>query len=105
MELALKFDQNAATWAIIGEAEQYRMSEGRREILAVLAAADESLGPKEITAILADKLGATAPSYGAIREMLSQMVKDGQVKNLRRGAYALPNNPQNYADDPDILTN
>jgi hypothetical protein len=37
--------------------------------------------------------------------MLSQMVKDGQVKNLRRGAYALPNNPQNYADDPDILTN
>jgi hypothetical protein len=33
MELALKFDQTAATWAIIGEAEEYRMSEGRRETL------------------------------------------------------------------------
>jgi hypothetical protein len=89
-ELALKFDQNAATWAIIGEAEQYRMSEGRREILAVLAAADESLGPKEITAILANRLGTTATSYGAVREMLSQMVKDGQAKNLGRGQYVRP---------------
>ena len=90
MELALKFDQTAATWAIIGEAEEYRMSESRREIQAVLAEADEPLGPKEITAILADKLGATAPSYGAIRELLSQMVKDGQAQNLGRGQFVHP---------------
>jgi hypothetical protein len=90
-ELALKFDQTAATWAIIGEAEEYRMSEGRREIQAVLADADEPLGSKEITAILADKLGTTATSYGAVREMLSQMVKDKQAKNLGRGQYVHPN--------------
>ena len=90
MELALKFDQTAATWAIIGEAEKYRIGVGRREIRAVLADADEPLGPKEITAILADKLGATAPFYGAVREMLSQMVKDGQAQNLGRGQYVHP---------------
>ena len=89
-ELALNFDQDAATWAIIGDAEEYRLGEGRREIQAVLADADEPLGPKEITAILADRLGANAPSYGAVREMLSQMVKDGQAQNLGRGQYVHP---------------
>ena len=89
-EFALKFDQSAATWTIIGDAEEYRLSEGRREIQAVLTNADEPLGPKEITAILAEKLGASAPSYGAVREMLSQMVKDGQAQNLGRGRYVHP---------------
>ncbi len=32
-ELALKFDQNAATWAVMGDAEEYRMSETRRKIM------------------------------------------------------------------------
>jgi hypothetical protein len=28
--------------------------------------------------------------YGAVRELLSQMVKDGQVKKLGRGQYVHP---------------
>jgi hypothetical protein len=94
-ELALNFDQSAATWAIVGDAEQYRMSEGRRAILRILENADESLGPKEIAAILADSKHRTGheASYGAVREMLSQMVKDGQVKNLGRGRYVHPGGP------------
>jgi len=40
----------------------------------------------------------TDAKYGATREMLSQMVKDGQVKNLGRGQYVLPDTPQNIAD-------
>ena len=96
-ELALKFDPNAATWAIAGDAEEYRLSERRRSILRVLGNADESLGPKDIAEM------ADAP-YGATRELLSQMVKDGQVKNLGRGAYILPENLQNSADNTDILT-
>jgi hypothetical protein len=97
-ELALKFDQNTATWAIVGDAEAYRLSEGRRAILRVLENADEPLSPKEIAEI-------TDAKYGATREMLSQMVKDGQVKNLGRGAYLLPDKSQNNADDADSLTN
>lgn len=42
-ELALKFDQNAATWTIVGGAEEYRLSEIRRAIVKVLEDADEPL--------------------------------------------------------------
>jgi AAA domain/Ribonuclease R winged-helix domain len=102
-ELALKFDQNAATWAIVGDAEEYRLSEQRRAIIRVLESADEPLSPKEITEILNAK--GINISYGAVRELVSQMVKDGQVKNLGRGQYVLPDNSQNSADNADILTN
>jgi hypothetical protein len=97
-ELALKFDQDAATWAIVGDAEEYRMSEQRAVIVRVLERADEPLSPKEIAEM-------TDAKYGATREMLSQMVKDGQVKNLGRGQYVLPDTPQNIPDNADNLTN
>jgi hypothetical protein len=96
-ELALKFDPDAATWAIAGDAEEYRLSESRQAILRVLGNADEPLSPKDIAEM-------AEAGYGATRELLSQMVKDGQVKNLGRGAYALPENLQNIADSADILT-
>jgi hypothetical protein len=96
-ELALKFDQNAATRAIVGDAEEYRLTEGRRAILDLLKSSDQPLGPKDITTLLESKLGMSAPSYGAIRELLSQMARNGQVKNLGRGAYIHP-------DNTDILT-
>ena len=94
-ELALKFNPDAATWTIAGEAEEYRLSESRRSILRILGNADEPLGPKDIAEM------ADAP-YGATRELLSQMIRDGQVKNLGRGAYILPENIQDV--NADILT-
>jgi hypothetical protein len=77
-ELALKFDQNATTWTIIDDAEEYRLSEQRSAIIRVLESADEPLSPKEITEIL--NLKGVNISYGAVRELLSQMLGDGQVK-------------------------
>src|SRR5215216_5265271 len=40
--------------------------------------ADEPLSPKDIAEM-------TGANYGGTRELLSQMVKDGQLKNLGRG--------------------
>lgn len=97
-ELALKLDPNAATWAIVGDAEEYRLSEQRSALLRVLLNADEPLGPKELAEM-------TDAKYGATRELLSRMAKDGQVKNLGRGQYVHPDNLQNNADNADILTN
>jgi hypothetical protein len=97
-ELALKFDPNAATWAIVGDAEEYRLSERRSAILRVLLNADEPLGPKELAEM-------TDAKYGATRELLSQMAKDGQVKNLGRGQYVHAGKLQNSADNADTLTN
>jgi hypothetical protein len=97
-ELALKFNQNATTWAIVGDAEEYRLSERRRAIIRVLENADDPLGPKEIAETTDAKEGAT-------RELLSQMVKDGQVKNPVRGQYVLADALQKNADNADNLTN
>jgi AAA domain len=84
VELALKWDASAATWAIVGDAEHYRLSERRRVVLEVLEKANAQLGPKEIAEMIDAK-------EGAVRQMLSQMVKDGQVKNLGHGRYVHPN--------------
>ncbi len=101
-ELALKFDPAAATWAIIGDAKEYRLSEQRRAIIQVLETADEPLSPKEVTEILNAK--GVNISNGAVRELLSQMVGDGQANNLGRGQYVHPDY-ENIPDNADILTN
>ena len=88
VELALKWNAITATWTIIGEADVYAMSEQRRAILDVITGADEPLGPKEITERL--NAGGVEMNYGAVREMLSQMAKDGQIKNLGWGQYVIP---------------
>jgi hypothetical protein len=102
VELALKWDAITATWTILeGDAEVYAMSERRRSILGVLESADEPLGPKEIT----ERLSASGVemNYGAVREMLSNMAKDGQIKNPGWGNTSSPT-LQKLPDNADKLT-
>ncbi len=54
-ELAMKFDTEAATWEIVGDAEEYRMSERRRAISRLLKNADEPLSPKRIAEALREQ--------------------------------------------------
>jgi len=100
-ELALEWNPKAATWTILGDAEEYRISEGRRAILGILENSDEPLGPKEITEMINAK--GVEMREGAVREMLSKMSKDGQVKNLGRGQYIHPARASK-PDNADILT-
>ncbi len=102
-ELALEFDAKKATWTIVGDAEDYRRGSRRTAILEILGESDEPLGPKDITEMLVGR-GEEATT-GSVREMLSQMVKDGQVKNIRRGQYVHPHNLNLNTDDADNLTN
>ena len=60
------------------------------------------LSPKEIAEALRER--DPKVKDGAVREMLSQMVKDGQVKNPRRGAYVRSDYQKN-PDNADVLTN
>jgi hypothetical protein len=93
VELALKWKAITATWTIIGDAGEYTMSEERRAILSVVKSADKPLSPKEIT----ERLNASGVKMedGSVREMLSQMAKDGQIKNPRRGQYVTPDSKEN----------
>lgn len=81
-ELALRWDSNTACWCLIGDAEEHRRSEIRREIHEVLAEADQPMGPKDVATVLEQ-------DYEAVRQRLYQMSKDGEVKVVSRGRYTV----------------
>jgi hypothetical protein len=92
-ELALRWHQDAATWAIMGDAEEYRLIGERREIVQVLRESyPEPLGAKD-TAIAIGK--GDPKGYNATRQRLYQMSQSGEVKTAGRGKYSLPNKPNN----------
>jgi hypothetical protein len=82
-ELALRWDANLARWSLAGDAEEYRLSGERQDIIRVLEDASEPMTPKEI----AETLGK---SHGSVKVLLGEMVKAGQVANPSYGKYALP---------------
>ena len=86
-EFALKWDAETAGWTIVGDAEEYRMSEERKEILCVLVEAGEFLGPGEV----ADVLGKPR---NTIKQRLWHMAQDRQVDN-RNGKYGITHNHDN----------
>ncbi len=82
-ELALQFDTLTMSWQILGEAEEYRLSEERRQVLKVLKEASGPLTPKEIASVL-------GRPYGAVAKLLHVMVRGGAVKAGTYGKYTLP---------------
>jgi len=81
-ELALRWDANTAGWCIVGDAEEYRLSEERQAVARVLRNTDGPLGPKDVAEAL-DK------PNGAVRELLSQMAKSSDVENVSYGKYTV----------------
>lgn len=85
-ELALKWDADAATWTIVGDAEEYRKSETRRKIME--AAVQWPAGPKEVADIL------DMPE-NTVKQRMYQMSQDGELKVVSRGLYE-PHNLHNF---------
>jgi hypothetical protein len=81
---ALAFDPVSCAWTFLGDADTYRMSQERADIVKLLADAPEPLRPKEI----AEALGKNG---GAVRRLLSSMTKAGTIVGLG-GSYTLPPN-------------
>jgi DNA-binding transcriptional ArsR family regulator len=80
-EFALRWDQNTAGWALVGDAGEYRLSQERAAILDLLRrSAPEPLGPKAIAEAL-DK------PYSAVTTLLQKLVRDGLVRSPRYGRY------------------
>jgi hypothetical protein len=90
-ELALKFDQITATWAVMGDAEEYRRSETRRKIME--AAVEWPAGPKEVADIL------DMPE-NTVKQRMYQMSRDGELKLVSRGLYE-PHNLHNFHNHED----
>jgi DNA-binding Lrp family transcriptional regulator len=81
-ELALTWNQNTACWTLAGDAEQYRLSQTRAEVIRVLEEDGEPMTPTEV----ADALGK---SYNTVKQRLWQMSREGQVL-ASDGRYSLP---------------
>ena len=86
-ELALKWDAALGSWATMGEASEYRLSQERAEVLTALRAAGRPLTPKE----LHDERGL-GKSHGTLKHLLWEMSKDGQLRN-DSGRYSPADSP------------
>ena len=86
-ELALKWDQEIASWSIIGDAQEYRQSELQAGILRILGEAEGALTPKELAEVL--------PGYsaGGIGTTLWRLARQKQIVRTARGQYLLPKVP------------
>jgi AAA domain/IclR helix-turn-helix domain len=97
-ELALGWDGVTCTWMVRGDAETYRLNKERREIVELLEREDEPMGPKEV----ADALGR---DHSAVRQMMSCMHKDGQLKQEGYGKYVPSRGPRHTGHSSHASTN
>ncbi len=79
-ELALRWDANVASWCIVGDAEEYRTTQARAEIVRVLQDADGPLGPKDVAELLDKKTNA-------VKYLMWRMSKDGELNSDSKGRY------------------
>jgi RecA-family ATPase len=81
-ELALQFDRDSCRWRVLGSADDVHQSDERRAVIAALTEADEPMTAR----MLAD---VTGHPYAATRKLLFRMGRDGLVRCVSRGRYAL----------------
>ena len=79
-ELALKFHEDTKTFSILGEAEEYRMSQERREVLELLR---EANGPVQ----LKDIAIALGKEKNNISKLLKGLIKYGFAQQPTYGKY------------------
>ncbi|MEM2932470.1 MAG: AAA family ATPase [Nitrososphaerota archaeon] len=79
-ELALEFSPETGLWRLVGSAQEYRLSQERKQIIDLIRQTGRPMGPKEI----AEALGKSIIN---VKKLLSLMARDGNLKLLDRGKY------------------
>jgi hypothetical protein len=93
-ELALMFDPEACRWSVAGEAEDFRRSTIRNDILRVLGGHPTGLTPTKVAELL-DVKANTA------KQRLHQMKLKNEVRAEGGRYYAITHNPVTESDDRD----
>ncbi len=78
-ELALEFREHIG-WVTIGDAEEYRQTKERQEVLNVIKGASEPVSPKDI----ADELNKKS---GSVRFLVMKLEQEGLIKKVDYGKY------------------
>lgn len=82
-ELSLAWDKQYCLWSLLGDAEEFGLSDERQAVVDLLREnVPARLGPKQVS----DALGK---SYGSIRWMLADMAKRGQILCDAAGSYTV----------------
>jgi hypothetical protein len=95
-ELALTWNSDTACWTLAGDADEFRLSRERAEILRVLEEHGEPMTPTDV----ADALGK---SFNTVKQRLWHMSKDGQV-SAADGRYSTVTRNRRNRDNPDAVT-
>lgn len=83
-DLAIQFDKSVCRWKALGNASDVRRSDERNDILSCLKdAGADGLGPKDLESL-------TGMNGQNLRQMLSRMVKSGELIKAGRGRYLHP---------------
>jgi hypothetical protein len=91
-ELALRWDSGLASWTLMGDAEEYRVSQERQDIIRVLEESGVPMTPTEVAEILDKKVNT-------VKYLMWKMFKDGQLSSTGDGRYSLTTNPANPLTD------
>lgn len=97
-ELALGWDSVTCTWTAQGDAETYRLTRERREIVELLEREGEPMGPKEVA-------GALDRDYEPTRRMINRMAGAGQLKTAGYGKYVPAQGPSPTSPTSPTSTN
>jgi hypothetical protein len=83
-DYALKFDGDFCRWKIVGNAQEFKMSESRMQIIRYLTNVGHPKSAKEISERLGKK-------YNTTRSILSKMMADNQLYQPAEGKYYINN--------------
>lgn len=95
-DLALRWSPDVGAWTLVGDAEEYRASEERQEILDYVRAADGPVGPKEVATGL-------EKNYKTVAALMQKMLNAGTLSSPAYGKYEAVN-PEPAVEVPTILT-
>lgn len=97
VDIALQREENGL-WTYIGDAEKYRMTKERREILDYITAADEAKLPSEV----AKDMGK---NVSTVNKLMRKMMNEGDLVQERYGRYKpsllAPPGMERLKTDPD----
>ena len=80
-ELALTWDPEYCVWSVAGQADEYRMSKDRAEVIEVLRKEGRPMAPSELAPLL-------GKSVNAVKQLLWRMAREDWLKRDGRGGYS-----------------
>ena len=90
--LALSWGEEHPTWTILGDAEEYAISEQHQQVLQLLDEAEGPMTPSGIAEVLELK-------SNVVHKLLSRMMHKGEIKKIDRGKY-VRQSKSNTAETP-----